>query len=132
MMLNLLTVTLLAALQAPPATPTPSSPTEITAFVEALNSCTAARAATPHPLMRSFTVEHTISGPGTGGCNYRQTMPGKMAMVCALSPEGRKAMAAEIGVYAKGGPMSGSTSAAKPTWWSECQLEMPDGKRQPM
>jgi hypothetical protein len=59
-------------------------------------------------------------------------MPGKMAMVCALSPAGRKAIAAEISVYAKGGAMSGSTSAAKPTWWSECQLEMPDGKRQPM
>ncbi len=132
MMLNLLTFTLLAALQTPPATPTLSSPADITAFVEALNSCTVARAATPHPLMRSFTVEHSIAGLSAGGCDYRQTMPGKMTMVCALSPAGRKAMAAEIGVYAKGGPMSGSTSAARPSWWNECQLEMPDGKRQPM
>jgi hypothetical protein len=110
----------------------PSSPTEIATFVDALNNCTVDRAATPHPLMRSFTVEHTITGLNADACDYRQTMPGKMAMVCALSPAGRKAIAAEISVYAKGGAMSGSTSAAKPTWWSECQLEIPDGKRQPM
>lgn len=131
-MMNLLTFTLLAALQTPPVTPAPSSPAEMATFVEALDTCTAAKAATPHPLMRSFTVEHTIAGLNAGACDYRQTMPGKMTMVCALSPEGRKVMAAEMSVYAKGGQMSGSTSAAKPTWWSECQLEMPDGKRQPM
>lgn len=131
-MLNLLTLTLLAALQTPAPPPTTSSQAEVAAFVEALTDCTVAKAATPHPLMRSFTVEHSITGLGATGCDYRQTMPGRMTMVCALSPAGRKAMATEMSVYAKGGSMSGSTSAAKPVWWNECQLELPDGKRQPM
>ena len=134
MTLILLTLTLFTQ-PLPQAAPTPppvSGSAEIAAFVEALNSCTAAKAATPHPLMRTFTVEHTVAGITATGCDYRQTMPGRMAMVCSLSPAGRKALATEISVYAKGGSISGSTSAAKPVWWSECQLELPDGKRQPM
>jgi hypothetical protein len=122
-----------AAPQTPaPPIPTVSSPTEITAFVDALNSCEAATAATPHPLMRSFTVEHTITGAQSSGCGYSQTMPGRMKMVCTLSADGRKTLAAEISVYAKGGSISGSTSGSQPVWFSECELEMPDGKRQPM
>lgn len=125
-------IAFLLLLQAPAATPAPSSPAEISTFVEALQTCTPAKAATPHPLMRGFIVEHTIAGPAADRCDYRQTMPGKMAMVCALSPEGRKAMASELSVYVKGGTMAGSTSSAKAAWTSECQLELPDGKRQPM
>ena len=121
-------------LQQPPVASAiaPSSSSEVAAFVEALNTCTAAKAATPHPLMKSFTVEHTIVGAREPGCDYRQTMPGKMAMVCVLSPEGRKAIATELSVYVKGGSISGSTSSAPPVWMNECELEMPDGKRQPM
>ena len=129
---NLLMLALLALAQAPAATPAPSSPAEISTFVEALQTCTPARAATPHPLMRGFIVEHTITGPAAERCDYRQTMPGKMAMVCAFSPEGRKAMASELSVYAKGGTVAGSTSSAKAGWSRECLLELPDGKRQPM
>lgn len=120
--------------QQPPAAPAvaPSGSAEVAAFVEALNTCTAAKAATPHPLMKSFTVEHTIAGARESGCDYRQTMPGKMAMACMLSVEGRKAIATELSVYVKDGTMSGSTSSAPPVWMNECELEMPDGKRQPM
>ena len=134
MPLILLTLTLFTRPlpQTAPPPPPVSGLAEIAAFVEALNNCTTAKAATPHPLMRTFTVEHTVAGLSAAGCNYRQTMPGRMAMVCSLSPTGRTAMATDISVYAKGGSMSGSTSAAKPAWWTECQLELPDGKRQPM
>src|SRR5687768_13410726 len=103
----LLTQTLIAAFalfpQQPPAAPVvaPSGSAEVAAFVEALNSCTAAKAATPHPLMKSFTVEHTIAGARESGCDYRQTMPGKMMMACTLSVEGRKALATEMSVYVK-------------------------------
>ena len=132
MPVHLLTLTLVAALQAPPAAPTLSTQTEIAAFAVAVSSCTAAKAATPHPLMRTFVTEHSITGPSAAGCGYRQTMPGRMAMVCALSQAGRDALAAEMKGYAPGGRMSGSTSAAKPVWWSECQIQMPDGTGRPM
>lgn len=68
--------------------------------------------------MKSFVVE--------------PTMPGRMAMVCALSEPGRKALAADISVYATGGAMKASTSGPQPVWWGECELEMPDGKRSPL
>ncbi len=116
------------------ATPPPqvSGTAEISAFVAALESCTEAKASTPHPLMTSFTVEHTIAGAKEAGYDYRQTMPGNLTMVCTLSVEGRKALAGELSVYAKGGTISGSTSGLRPAWWSECELETADGTRQPM
>jgi hypothetical protein len=116
----------------PPQPPALSSPSEVGAFVDALGACTEAKTATPHPLMKSFVVEHTIAGATEQGCSYRQTMPGRMAMVCALSETGRKALAADISVYATGGAMKGSTSGPQPAWWGECELEMPDGRRSPL
>jgi hypothetical protein len=116
----------------PPQPPALSSPAEVSAFVGALGACTEAKAATPHPLMKSFVVEHTIAGATEPGCNYRQTMPGRVAMVCVLSEEGRAALAADINLYVSGGAMKGSSSGPQPAWWSECELEMPDGKRSPM
>jgi hypothetical protein len=108
-----------------------STPAEVEAFAVALESCTAARAATPHPLMRSFVIEHAVDGEKDKACAYSQTMPGKMKMVCALSADGRKGLAAELRAMAAGGPMKGSTSAAGPAWMKECEIEMPDGKRIP-
>jgi hypothetical protein len=131
MITTLLTLTLVAQSPAP-AAPKVSSPAEMTAFITALGSCEPAKAATPHPLMKSFVVEHTLAGTTPAGCDYRQTMPGRMTMACTLSEAGRQALSADLGVYVKGGSISGSTSAAQPTWMSECELEMPDGRRQPM
>lgn len=132
MLASLLSIALsLLVSQAPPAVQ-PSGTAEIAAFVEAIGTCTEAKAATPHPLMKSFTVEHTISGLQEAGCGYTQTMPGNMKIVCALSPEGRKALASEMSVYVKGGTIAGSTAAPLPTWWRECQLETADGKRSQM
>lgn len=133
MFISLLALTLLASSPAQGTPPIqPSGTAEIAAFVEALNSCTEAKAATPHPLMRTFVIEHTIAGAKAAGCDYTQTMPGNMKMACMLSAEGRKALASEMSVYVKGGSMSGSTSAAQPVWFGECELETADGKRQPM
>lgn len=130
---TVLTFALLALAASQAATPpAPSGTAEVAAFVDALGTCTEAKAATPHPLMRSFIVEHTISGLQENGCGYTQTMPGNMKIVCTLSPEGRKALASEMSPYVKGGTISGSTAAALPTWWRECQLETADGKRSQM
>lgn len=125
-------LSLLAAPQSTQAAVSPSGTAEIEAFVKALDSCTPATAATPHPLMRSFTVQHTIAGAKERGCDYTQTMPGNMRMACMLSDASRKTLAAEIAVYAKGGTISGGTSSAQPTWMAECELVTADGKRQPM
>lgn len=108
-----------------------STPAEVEAFAAALESCTAAKAATPHPLMRSFVIEHAIDGEKDKACAYSQTMPGKMKMFCAFSAEGRKGFAADLRTMAEGGPMKGSTAAAGPAWMKECEIEMPDGKRIP-
>lgn len=127
-----LTLFALLSVQTPVPATQPSGSAEVEAFVKALDSCTPATAATPHLLMKSFTVQHTIAGPKDAGCDYTQTMPGNMKMVCMLSADGRKALAAEMSVYVKGGSISGSTSAAQPTWTTECQLESPTGQRSPM
>jgi hypothetical protein len=109
-----------------------STPAEVEAFAASLGSCTAAKAATPHPLMRSFVIEHTIDGEKDGACAYSQTMPGKMKMFCTLSADGRESLATDLRTLATGGPMKGSTSAAGPVWTKECEIEMPDGKRIPV
>lgn len=111
--------------------PAPSTPADVAAFAAALESCTAATARTPHPLMASFTVEHTVSGEANGTCGYRQSMPGKMTMVCALSVEGRKALASDVRKMAAGESMKGSTSALQPPWARECEIELPSGARTP-
>lgn len=108
-----------------------STPAEVEAFAASLESCTAAKAATPHPLMGSFVIEHTIDGEKDGACAYSQTMPGKMKMFCTLSAEGRQSLAADLRSMAAGEPMKGSTSAPGPVWTKECEIEMPDGKRIP-
>lgn len=109
----------------------PSTPAEVTAFAAALESCTAASARTPHPLMTAFVVDHTITGETDSTCGYRQTMPGKMTMVCALTPDGRKLLAADIRTTASGGSMRGGTNRAQPGWLKECEIELPNGKRTP-
>jgi len=118
--------------QTPPATqePKPGTPAEIEAFGTALETCTAAAVATPHPFMRSFTIEHTVTKEEAGKCDYRQTMPGNMKMICALSEDGRKGLAAEMRTMASGS-MSGSTSAAPPQWMTECEIETASGQRSP-
>jgi hypothetical protein len=119
----------IAAAQAP--APAPSSAEELTAFAASLESCTAATARTPHPFVRTFTSEHTIKGETAGTCDYRQTMPGKMAMVCGLSVDGRKALAADVRKMA-GGDMKGSSAGPQPAWAKECEIELPSGARSPM
>ena len=108
-----------------------SSPAEVGAFVAALDSCSAATMRGPHPLMKAFVIEHTITGDANGSCGYRQTMPGKMNMVCALTPAGRKLLAADMKVMTTGGPMRGGTNQAQPEWFKECEIELPNGSRIP-
>lgn len=115
-----------------PAGPALSSPDEITAFATALDACKAGTANTPHPLMRTFVIEHVVSGEKAGACAYSQSMPGKMKMECGLSPAGRKAMAADIRNMATGGAMRGGTSQAQPAWAAECEIVTASGSRSPM
>lgn len=108
-----------------------STPAEVEAFAAAVESCTPAKAATPHPLMQSFVIEHVVEGEKDKACAYSQTMPGKMKMFCAFSADGRKLFAADMRAMAAGDQMKGSTSAAGPAYMKECEIEMPDGKRIP-
>lgn len=108
-----------------------STPAEVEAFAKALEGCTAAKAATPHLLMKNFVIDHTIGTETAGKCDYRQTMPGKMNMICGFSADARKAFAAELRNMYAGGSMRGSSSSAGPAWMKECEIELPDGKRIP-
>ena len=118
-----------AAQQAPQ--PTVSSAADVDVFAKALESCTAATVNTPHPLMKAFVVEHTITGAEKDKCGYRQTMPGRMKMICGLSTDSRKSLATDLRGMANAQSIKGSTSGVGPTWMKECEIEMPDGKRIP-
>lgn len=110
---------------------TASSPADVDAFVNALTACTAGSANTPHPLMPSFIVEHKISGETAGRCGYSQTMPGKMTMLCALSADGRKALAADLKQMMSGGSVKGGTSQPAAVWMAECEIQLPNGSKIP-
>ena len=115
--------------------PTPNSPEQVGVFADALEACRAGKVATAHPLMKSFVIEHTITGAKgekLDACGYVQTMPGKMTMECAFSLENRKLMAAELRASAAGGPMRGGTSQAQPEWAKECEIVTASGARSPM
>jgi hypothetical protein len=112
--------------------PVPARVEEVRAFADSLDACKAGKVATPHPLMKSFVIEHAVTGEKGAACSYSQTMPGKMTMECAFTPAGRKAMAADIRATAAGGPMRGGTSQAQPEWAKECELVTASGARSPM
>lgn len=100
------------------------------AFADALAACTAATHQAPHPFMKSFTIEHAITGESDGHCAYSQTMPGEMHMACRLTADGRAGLAEEFREQARG-RMSGSTKS-QPAWTRECEIVTKDGKRTPM
>ena len=127
-----LTVVLVAQTPTGSQTPAPGRPADVAAFSAALEACTAAKVATPHPFMRDFIIEHTVTKEDAGLCDYRQTMPGDMTMICALSEEGRKQLATEMRNMAEGGSMRGSTSAAPAQWMTECEIETASGQRSPV
>lgn len=115
------------ALAADPATAPAADPA---AFAVALEACTAARHAAPHPFMKGFEIEHTIAGERDGACAYSQTMPGGMRMECRLSDAGRSGLATEFREQAAG-RMSGGTGK-QPAWTAECEIVTKDGARSPM
>lgn len=123
-----------SAQQAPVATarPTPGTPDQVAAFAASLDTCVPGKVATPHLLMKSFVVEHTVVGEAGNVCSYSQTMPGNMKMECAFSAAGRKAMAAELRNMASGGSMRGGTSQAQPAWANECEIVTASGSRSPL
>lgn len=108
-----------------------STPAEVSAFATSLEACAAGTARTPHLLMPTFVVEHTIEGEKGDMCAYRQTMPGNMTMTCALSEAGRAALAVELKTLADGGSFKGGTNQAVPAWFKECEILMPNGNRIP-
>src|SRR5690606_5459371 len=102
-------------------------------FADSLASCEAATASQPHPLMPSFTIEHSVVGmrENEGRCEYRQSMPGNMQMICAFDPVMLDLFADEVEQTGRTGEMSGSTQSL-PAWMAACELETPDGKRTPL
>lgn len=127
-----LTAVSLAQAPTPAQAPVPGTPDDVRAFAGALETCTAAKVATPHPLMKSFTIEHTVVGAKDTACLYTQTMPGKMMMECGFSATGRKAMATDLRAALEGGALRGGTSQAQPEWAKECELVTASGARSPM
>jgi hypothetical protein len=117
---------------APAQPPTPGSVEDVRTFADALESCKTGKVATAHPLMKSFVIEHTVTGDKDAACGYVQTMPGKMTMECKFSASGRKLMAAELRASVAGGPMRGGTSMAQPEWAKECEIVTASGARSPM
>lgn len=124
----------LASEPAPTPTPAAKAPAPAIAdpagFADALDACTAATHSAPHPFMKGFTIEHTITGEAGGGCAYSQTMPGDMRMECQLSASGRGGLAGEFREQAQG-RMSGGTGK-QPAWTGECEIVGKDGKRTPL
>jgi len=121
--------------QAPPPAaqaPTPGSADDVRTFADALETCKTGKVATPHPFMKSFVIEHTVTGDTDAACGYVQTMPGKMTMECKFTASGRKQMAAELRASVAGGPMRGGTSMAQPEWAKECEIVTASGARSPM
>lgn len=106
---------------------------ELVTFADSLASCEASAATQPHPLMPSFTIEHTVVGmrEDEGGCEYRQSMPGNMQMICAFDPVMLDIFADELEQTGRTGEMAGSTESL-PAWMAACELETPDGKRTPL
>lgn len=127
-----LSVVVAAQQPSAPAAPALSTPDQITAFASSLDACKPGKATTPHLLMKSFVIEHTVVGETNGACTYSQTMPGNMKMECSFSAAGRKAMAAELRNMATGGSMRGGTSQAQPEWAKECEIVTASGSRSPM
>ena len=101
------------------------------AFAGELRSCAPATAAQPHPLMRGFTIEHAVTGLHEAMCDYSQSMPGNMRMVCAFDEAARTAYADELEHTATTGAMSGSSDGKQPAWTGACEIETAAGKRLP-
>lgn len=97
------------------------------AFAAALEACVPASHQSPHPFMRDFVIEHSISGMDDQLCGYSQTMPGDMRMECKLDGPGRVGLAAEFRELAEG-RMSGGTGE-QPAWTGGCEVITADGER---
>lgn len=100
------------------------------AFADRVEACEAATHQSPHPFVRGFTIEHSVSGLDGDACGYRQSMPGGMHMECRLSESGRAGLAREFREMAQG-RMSGSTGE-QDAWTRECEIVTADGKRLPV
>ena len=101
------------------------------AFADQVQACEAGTHASPHPLMRGFTIEHEVTGAGEDGrCAYSQTMPGNMRMECRFDEANRAGFADQLREQAHG-RLSGGTGQ-QPPWASDCEIVMADGKRQKM
>lgn len=105
---------------------------DLLAFSERLRQCTLAATTQPHPLMHGFIIAHEVEGLRDGRCDYTQTMPGGMRMVCAFDDAARLAFADELRETATTGRMSGSTREAQPRWMTACEIETASGQRMPM
>ena len=114
--------------ETPPAQSAAADPAAANlAFAAALEACVPASHQSPHPFVRGFVIEHSISGMDDELCGYSQTMPGDMRMECKLDEPGRAGLAAEFRELAEG-RMSGGTGE-QPAWTGSCEVLTPDGKR---
>lgn len=105
---------------------------ELLEFADSVRACEPASATMPHPMMPDFEVEHTVTGMNDGLCDYNQTMPGGMTMLCAFDDEARTAYAEELENWATTGQASGSMSGPQPAWASACEIETASGERMPV
>lgn len=123
-----MTLAMLAAAAGVGATDAPVA-ADAAAFAQAVQACSVARFAHPHPLLRGFSSEHAVLGQDAGGCRYTQSMPGGMRMDCVFDAAGREAFAAEFTAMAAGQFKAGGQSQG---WQQACTIVDKDGKRMPL
>lgn len=102
------------------------------AFADKVRACELATAEHAHPLVPDFTIEHAVTGRHGAVCDYSQSMPGNMHMICAFDETALAAFADELEQTATTGRMAGSSSGAQPVWTSSCEIETASGERLPM
>ena len=102
------------------------------AFAEKVRACEVATAEQTHPLVPGFTIEHAITGGREAACDYSQSMPGDMHMICVFDASTLAAYADELEQAATTGQMAGSSSGAQPVWTSSCEIETAAGERLPL
>jgi hypothetical protein len=75
--------------------------------------------------MRTFTIDHRVTGLEGERCGYTQSVPGDMSMTCRFTPEGRTEMA-ELILEMERGNLSGGTGQQS-VLTRECEVRDRDG-----
>ncbi|MEZ5960813.1 MAG: hypothetical protein R3C30_10380 [Hyphomonadaceae bacterium] len=127
LVIGVLSGALAAACAQTASQPTPGAQASVScpAFADAMERCAPAACSQRHPFMRSFQIDHRVSGLEGDRCAYTQTMPGDMLMTCRFTPEGRAEMAGQIREMERGNLSGGTGRDSAMT--RECEVRDSNG-----